>query len=140
MMDKKGVFITLKGFTLVELVIALAVLVIGLVGIIAVIPLGQKSAKDAAIISRATMVATEKISEIKAYGYIMVAEEPPSFDLSGTKEGINWEVVIEDVLASDFVDFVALPVQDLKKITVTVTYTVNSKTRQDVFRSFVADF
>lgn len=130
-----------KGFTLVELVIALAVLVIGLVGIIAVIPLGQKSARDAAIISRATMVASEKIAEIKAYGYAKVTEEPPIFDLSGTKDDIDWTVTIEDVIGSDFDEFVTLPVQALKKIIVTVTYKIKTnQTRQDTFRSYIADF
>jgi type II secretory pathway pseudopilin PulG len=130
-----------KAFTLVELVIALAVLIIGLVGIIAVIPLGQKSAKDAAIISRAAMVASEKIAEVKAYGYTKVAEDPPVFTLSGTKDDIDWEIAIDDVLAADFDEFVALPVQDLKKIVVTVTYAIkNNQPRQDTFRSFIADF
>ncbi len=130
-----------KAFTLVELVIALAVLIIGLVGIIAVIPLGQKSAKDAAIISRAAMVASEKISEIKAYGYSRVTEDPLPFALSGTKDDIDWTITIDDVLAADFDEFVTLPVHDLKKIVVTVSYFVkNNQPREDTFRSFIADF
>ena len=88
-----------------------------------------------------TMVASEKIAEIKAYGYDKVAEEPPFFALSGTKDDIDWVITIEDVLDSDFQDLVALPVQNLKKIVITVTYKVkNNQTRQDTFRSFIADF
>jgi len=128
------------GFTLIELVIALAVLVIGLVGIIAVIPLGQRASKDASVISNTAMLATEKIAEIKAYGYDNIASDPPPFALSGVKDDISWSVRISDVLASDFTQFVTLPVQHLKKIVVTAAYKIKNKTREDTYHSFVAQF
>lgn len=129
-----------KGFTLVELVIALSVLVIGLVGIIVVIPLGQRSAKDASVVTRAAMAAAGKIEEIQAYGFDHVAAEPPPFALSGTDGNIQWTVTISDVLVSDFSELVTIPVQHLKKIVVTVTYSINQQQRSDTFSSFIAQF
>ena len=129
-----------SGFTILELVIALTVLIVGLVGVISVIPLGQKSAKDAAEITQAAMLATEKLGEIKAYGYERVAEDPPSFPLTGQRDGVSWSVVISDVLDSDFGGVTTIPVGGLKKIVLTINYTVNNNPRTDVFHTFVAEF
>ena len=60
---------SISAFTLIEIVIALVVLIVGLVGVLAVIPMGQNSSKEAATVTRATMVGTQKLSEIKSYGY-----------------------------------------------------------------------
>jgi len=129
-----------SAFTLIEIVIALAVLIVGLVGVVAVIPMGQRSSKEAAVLTQATLVATEKIAEVKAHGYDIISQEPPPFALTGTKADIAWEVQISDVLDSDFTGFVTLPLQNLKKIIIIVSYQIKRKTRQDSYHTFVAQF
>lgn len=136
----KGKTYNQKGFTLVEIVIALTVLVIGLVGVIAVIPLGQQSARDSSVITRSAIVASQKMAEVKSYKYEKIIQETPPFPLTGTTDDISWDIQIVDVLASDFDKLVTLPVQHLKKIVVTVSYKIRNKTKDDTFHSFVAQF
>ena len=53
------------GFTLVELIIAVGILAVGLVGAIRVFPVGLRASQRSAQISRATLVAQRTIENLK---------------------------------------------------------------------------
>lgn len=60
---------SLTGFTLIEITIALLILTVGLVGILALFPVGFDAAGRAGNITTATFLAQEKMEDLKREGY-----------------------------------------------------------------------
>jgi prepilin-type N-terminal cleavage/methylation domain-containing protein len=58
----------LTGFTLIEIVIALAILVIGLIGVLALFPTGMVASKRAGDLNMATIAAGEVLANIRKIG------------------------------------------------------------------------
>lgn len=78
-----------KGFTLIEITIALAVLVIGLISVLALFPFGMFSNKRASDYSIATILAQQQLDSIKATsGYYIggATSFPRWFPSSGVYE------------------------------------------------------
>lgn len=59
----------LKGFTLLEVVIALTIFAIGLVGLLSLFPVAFHSSKRASDLTEATIYAQKKMEELKRDGY-----------------------------------------------------------------------
>jgi len=66
----------LKSFTLIELMVAVFILTVAIVGVLAIFPLGLKTGKSGEMASLATQLAQAKIEEIisQSYGEILVGE------------------------------------------------------------------
>ena len=58
-----------KGFTLIEIVISLGILLIGILAVLALFPVGFDSAGRSADLTKATIYAQNKMEEIKRVGY-----------------------------------------------------------------------
>ncbi len=61
-----------KGFTLIEAIIAVSVLTIGIVGVLAMFPMGTQVAKSAQMASIAAHLGQEKIEEITPVPYAAI--------------------------------------------------------------------
>lgn len=112
-----------SGFTLIEVVFALAVLLIGLVGVLALFPVGLTASKKAGDYTTAALVAEQVIANIRSAGYnvypagtyALGPQGPPGFidvdgpvdeDTSATDsddlpEGFSWEAVVTDTNISN---------------------------------------
>ncbi len=102
-----------KGFTLIEVVFALAVLLIGLVGVLSLFPVGLTASKKAGDYTTAALVAEQQIASMKAAGYDIYGSistppskaweksiEPPGFDYYSSfgmslPEGFSWSALVE---------------------------------------------
>ena len=124
------------GFTIIELLISIIILVIGLVGVLLVIPLGQRSAGRSALTTQAAILASEKIEELKSMGYTELTSQN---EWSGSADNYSWRATIQDVAASDFQGVVSLPQEQLVKIVMEITYTVQGKERRDTFVTFYSE-
>ena len=125
-----------KGFTLIELMISIAILVIGLDGVILVIPLAQKVAGRSALTTRAAILASEKTEELKAKGYTKLISQPM---WNGTQDEFIWQADIAPVDSGDFEHTQTLPSDRLIKITMNVTYRSQGKQKTDVFTTFYSE-
>ncbi len=125
-----------SGFTLIEMLISITILVIGLVGVLMVIPVGQRTTGRSALATRAAIFASEKMEELKVKGYDDLISAP---DRSGTKDIFSWNAKIVDVVASDFQGTVALPAERFVKIHLTVTYASLGKQRSETFVTFYSE-
>ena len=110
-----------KGFSLIEVIMAMAILVMGLVGIMNVFPSGLRASKKAGDISKGTFLATEKIEEARLIGL----ENMES--LSGESGKLEWELSEEDMLLD------GLDPDALKKLTCTVSWTVKGMKKSESF-------
>ena len=62
-----------KGFTLIEIVISLGILLIGILAVLALFPVGFDSASRSADLTKATIYAQDRMEEIKRLGYPVAA-------------------------------------------------------------------
>ena len=130
--DNQGV----KAFTLIEMVISIVILIVGLVGVLLIIPLAQRASGRSALASRASILASEKIEELKSKGY---AELTSQSEWSGTSDVFTWKAVLSDVTDDDFQEIVSLPSDPLVKIVIEITYRDHGKERREKFVTFYSE-
>lgn len=73
-----------KGFTLIEITISLLILAIGLVGILALFPVGFDASGRAASITEATFLAQELIEDLKRCGYSVFENPSAGYTITAT--------------------------------------------------------
>lgn len=122
-----------KGFSLLELIIAIAVLAVGLVGVLQIFPVGLRASQAAGMITKASFLAQNKIEDVKLAGFDAIAELPPKIPIAGKEGDFDWAIKIEDV-SLEGVD----SSYDMRKVTVTVSWTERNATRSKDFIIYVA--
>ena len=80
-MDIKSIKLKNRGFSLVELMVAIFILSVGILGILAVFPLGTKLVKSSEAAAVGAELAQEKIEELAylSYDEISVGQEDETF-------------------------------------------------------------
>jgi prepilin-type N-terminal cleavage/methylation domain-containing protein len=81
-----------KGFTLVEVMIAMLILGIGLSLIYNIFPLGIRISRQVQNLGRVSFFAQKKIEELKTSNTTIA-------DSSGQEEGFNWTIKITDYIS-----------------------------------------
>ncbi|MFC1623707.1 prepilin-type N-terminal cleavage/methylation domain-containing protein [Candidatus Omnitrophota bacterium] len=121
-----------RGFSLLELIIAIGVLAIGLVGVLQIFPVGLRASYRSGMMTKAALLAKNKIEEVKMAGFLVIIEELPKIPLSGTEGDFDWEIFIDEVdldgLGSS---------DDIRKLTVTVSWAERNKIRSKDFMTYV---
>jgi len=121
-----------RGFSLLELIIAIAVLAVGLVGVLQIFPIGLRASQRAGMMTKASFLAQNKIEDVKLAGFDAITELPPKMPLSGKDGDFEWTIKIdnlslEGVESSD----------DMRKVIVTVTWPERNTTRSKDFITYV---
>jgi len=112
-----------RGFTLIEITIALLVLAIGLVGILSLFPVGFDAAGRSMHTTTATMLAQRLIEDCKVQGYDEVNKDQTGYGHGYGMDTGGDEVVFEapyNAYSYEIDVTPQTPPPDLKKITVTV--------------------
>ncbi|MBU3910996.1 MAG: prepilin-type N-terminal cleavage/methylation domain-containing protein [Candidatus Omnitrophica bacterium] len=122
-----------RGFSLLELIIAIGVLAVGLVGVLQIFPVGLRASQRAGMITKAAFLAQNKIEEIKMTGFDSITALPPKIPLAGEDNDFEWEIAINelDLNGLDNND-------DIRKVTVTVSWLDRSKKMSKDFITYVA--
>ena len=106
-----------NGFTLIELLIAMSILIIGLVGVLLVVPVAQRTAGAAALSTRAAMFAEEKLEELRAKSYDVLVTEAT---WSGVDDVFRWNAAALLANTNDFEQVVTLPSDGMLLLTLEV--------------------
>lgn len=122
-----------KGFSLLELIIAIAVLAIGLVGVLQVFPIGLRASQRAGMLTKASFLAQNKIEDIKLAGFDAMTELPPKIPLSGKDGDLEWAVKVDDISLEGIESN-----SNMRKIVVTITWPERNTTRSRDFITYVA--
>ncbi len=121
-----------NGFSLLELIIAIAVLAIGLVGVLQIFPVGLRASLRAGMVTKAAFLAKNKTEEVKMSGFDAITELPPKIPLSGSDGDFDWDISIEKInlegLESD---------GNTRKITVRISWEERNRTRSEEFITYV---
>jgi type IV pilus assembly protein PilV len=115
-----------KGFTLIEIVISMAILAIGLVGILSLFPVGFDSARRSMNLTQASLYAQEKLAEIKKDGF------PDLTPINGEFADPNykWEQAVSDEVPAGY----------LRKVELTVKWNYKNNVHQEMFTTYVAKY
>ena len=110
-----------RGFTLLEVLIALSILGIGMSFLYTVFPLGIRISKDVRILGSISFFAQKKIEELKTM------DKAPS-DSNGQENLFNWTIKVEDYTTEN--NFV------LKKIQLDARWPEGDTTRKKTFVTY----
>lgn len=115
------------GFTLIEVVIALLVLTVGIVGVLTVLPVALKASKRAMNMIQAPFFAQEKLEELKRDGYDAL-QEITETACSNPKFSYTVDVVDE-----------ASP-PNLRKVTVTISWSEGNQDYDEEFTTLITKY
>jgi len=121
-----------KGFSLLELIIAIGVLAIGLVGVLQIFPVGLRASYRSGMITKAAFLAKNKTEGAKIAGFDALTELPPKIPLSGTEGDFEWEIFIDEIELEGLES-----TDDIRKLTVTVNWIERNRKRSKDFITYV---
>jgi prepilin-type N-terminal cleavage/methylation domain-containing protein len=121
-----------KGFSLLELIIAIGVLAVGLVGILQIFPVGLRASYRSGMVTKATFLAQNKIEEVKIAGFEAITELPPKMALSGTEGDFDWAIFIDEAYLEGLDSS-----DDLRKVTVAVSWIERNRPRSKDFVTYI---
>lgn len=116
-----------NGFSLIEVILALAILIVGLVGVIVLFPVGLRASRQASILSEETLLAQSHLEEIKTLGYDRITTT------EGTHKNFKWQIAFEEITPEGVND-----PSGLRKAVVTITWSQGGQEKKDSFVTMVS--
>ncbi|MFA5338959.1 MAG: prepilin-type N-terminal cleavage/methylation domain-containing protein [Candidatus Omnitrophota bacterium] len=113
-----------KGFTLIEIVISLAILAIGLVGILSLFPIGFDSARRSVNSTQVAVFANKHLEELRNTGFPSLGVTSGDF----SDPSYTWTQSVSTVDAIDA----------LRQVDLTVSWQYRNRGYQQVFTTYVA--
>ncbi len=120
-----------KGFTLIEIVISLGILLIGILAVLALFPVGFDSASRSADLTKATVYAQNKMEEIKRVGFPVAAVgTPTAFTALDPDSDPRFKYTV-------IVSTAGLPA-NCQQVTLTVSWNYKQRTLNENFVTIIA--
>jgi len=120
-----------RAFSLLELIIAIAVLAIGLVGVLQIFPIGLRASQRAGMMTKAAFLAQNKMEDVKLAGFDAIITLPPKIPLSGRDGDFDWKIDIEEP------ELDGVTSNDIRKLTVIVSWLERNATRSKDFVTYI---
>lgn len=123
-----------KAFTLIEIIMAMAIMVVGIIGVVRLLPVGLRASKSAEMMSKAAFLAQEKMEELKLAGFEELSAPDPTVALEGEEGEYSWtaeicEVSLEGVITSE----------DIRSLNLTVSWQEKGKPRSQSFVTYIKE-
>jgi len=113
-----------KGFTLIEIVISLAILAVGLVGILSLFPIGFDAARRSVNSTQVAIYGHEKLEQIRNAGFPAIGVSTGSF----ADPAYSWSQSVSTAGSAD----------TLRQVDLTITWQYRNRPYQQVFTTYVA--
>ena len=111
-----------RSFTLIEVLIAVAILATGLMAALYMFPLGMRQLKVSRILMDMSFFAKEKLEEIKTYNIVG--------DSSGTKGDLEWKISLSEESPLSGVS--------VRKVILNVKYNLEASTIEEEFVTYLS--
>ena len=122
-----------KGFTLLEIVFALAILVIGIVGVLAIFPVGLRASKRSGDFTMAAILAQRQMETVRRTGY------SPTFDNTDYASGGQPFPAPDDHFRFSVVE-TATAIANLNQVTVEIYWLDRGAVRSEQFVTYLANY
>jgi prepilin-type N-terminal cleavage/methylation domain-containing protein len=123
-----------RGATLIELMMALVILAIGLLAVSQLFPAGARGQVKDRMLSTGSCYAQEKLEELEARDWsdadLSIGRHPPGTAVDSLGATRAWQRFY-------MVEALAAPLDNLRKVTVTVTWTFLAEPRQITATTYV---
>jgi len=134
-----------KGFTLLEIIFALAILVIGIVGVLSLFPVGLKASKRGGDFTMAAILAQRQMENIKTAGWSVYNSQDgwynwdspnaqPSYPGESTfldNPNFSWVAQVADLSPA---------VANLRQVTLSIYWLDGGSSRQEDFVTYLANY
>ena len=112
-----------KSFTLVEIIASLLVLAVGLLGLLSVFPVGFDASRKANDLTEMTILAKDKLEDLKRLGYASLADD------NGTFAGTSYDWDVDETLIST----------GLRRVDLTIRWTRRANNYIETFVTYMAE-
>lgn len=122
------------GFSLLELIIAMAILLIGVIGVSVAIPSSLRASRQAEIAGQAAQVAKTQLERLKLVPYHQLIADDPGVPLSGTNGSFNWAASVRAVEALAGLP----PSPEVRALQMTVTWDSQGQPTTATYVTYIA--
>ncbi len=127
-------FHTTRGFTLIEVLIALAITVIGLVPLLHLLTTSILMADSAWNLSQATLIGNSRLAEVISQNDLEIGTEKGSVELREKEIVFNWQSKVNEAFIEDLDE---MNLADLREVTVTVMWHEGHNQKQISLATYV---
>ena len=125
------IFVSKKAFTLIEIIMAMAIMVVGIIGVVRLLPVGLKASRSSEMLSKAAFLAQEKLEELKLAGLARLVPQA-AVPLEGEASEYSWTAEVAEV-ALDGVYSSA----DIRQLSLTVSWEEKGNLRSHTFVTYL---
>ena len=111
---------------------AMAIMAVGIIGVVKLLPVGLRASKSSEMISRASFLAQKKMEELKLAGFDELSAPNPSVAMEGEEEGYSWEAEVSQVELEGLTNS-----EDIRSLGLTVSWQEKGKTRSQNFVTYI---
>jgi len=121
-----------KGFTLIEIIMAMAILAVAVIGVVQLLPTGIRASRSSEMMSKAVFIAQEKTEELKLAGFDVISAENPAIDLEGESGDYAWEAEVSEVSLDGLISS-----DDVRQLTMRISWQERGKTQSEEFITYI---
>ena len=121
-----------KGFTLIEIIMAMAIMAVGIIGVVRLLPVGLRASKSSEIMSRAAFLAQEKLEELKLAGFDALTASEPAIPLEGEAGDYTWVAKVSGLTLEGLTNS-----EDVRRLTSTVSWREKGRARSQEFVTYI---
>ncbi len=119
-----------RGFTLIEIIMAMAILAVGVLGVVRLLPVGLRASKSAEMVSKAAFVAQEQMEMLKLSGFNGLS----SAILSGEQGEFSWQAEVDNASLAGLSSSA-----EIKQITLVVSWIERGNTRTQNLTTYIGN-
>ena len=111
---------------------AMAIMAIGIIGVVRLLPVGLRASKSSEMMSKAAFLAQEKMEGLKLAGFAVLSEPEPSVPLEGEEGDYSWQAEVLEVSLEGLGSS-----EDIRQLRMTVSWEEKGKTQAQSFVTYV---
>jgi len=122
-----------RAFTLIEIIMAMAIMAVGIIGVVRLLPVGLRASKSSEMISKAAFLAQKQLEQLKLAGFDALIEDTPSVPLEGEEGNYSWQAEISEVSLAGLMSS-----EDIRQLTLIVSWQQTGRTQSETFATYIA--